>query len=190
MAANHSRFANACYDRAGRIGRSERGASVEARPSINLTMKGDRMGLFDFVKDIGKKIFPGEAKAEDAATKIKQEIETANLGISGLQVTYADGKCSLAGECPSPEAMQKAVLIAGNIQGVSEVNISGLKVPQAKQEEKVEYYIIQKGDTLSKIAKQYYGDPNKYPRIFEANREVIKDANLIFPGQKVRIPLD
>ena len=146
------------------------------------------MGLFDFVKEIGKKIFPSEAKPEDAATKIKQEIEAANLGISGLQVTYADGKCSVAGECPSAEAMQKAVLIAGNIQGISEVNISGLKVPEPK--EKVEYYIIQKGDTLSKIAKQYYGDANKYPRIFEANREVIKDANLIFPGQKVRIPLD
>ena len=47
-----------------------------------------------------------------------------------------------------------------------------------------------KGDTLSAIAKKYYGDANKYPRIFEANREVIKDANLIFPGQKIRIPLD
>ncbi|MCI0420990.1 MAG: LysM peptidoglycan-binding domain-containing protein, partial [Acidobacteria bacterium] len=43
-------------------------------------------------------------------------------------------------------------------------------------------------DTLSKIAKHYYGDANAYPKIFEANREVIKDPNLIFPGQKVRIP--
>lgn len=146
------------------------------------------MGLFDFVKEIGKRIFPPEAKPEDAATKIRAEIEAANLGISGLQVAFADGRCTLAGECPSAEAMQKAVLIAGNIQGVSEVNISGLKVPEPK--EKVDYYIIQKGDTLSKIAKQYYGDANKYPRIFEANREVIKNPDLIFPGQKIRIPLD
>ncbi len=84
--------------------------------------------------------------------------------------------------------MQKAVLLAGNVQGVAEVNISGLTVPPPK--EKVDYYIIVKGDTLSAIAKKYYGDANKYPRIFEANREVIKDANLIFPGQKIRIPLD
>jgi nucleoid-associated protein YgaU len=48
--------------------------------------------------------------------------------------------------------------------------------------------LIKSGDTLSAIAKQFYGDPNKYPKIFEANREVIKDANLIFPGQKIRIP--
>jgi nucleoid-associated protein YgaU len=148
------------------------------------------MGLFDFVRNIGKKLFPDSAPKEDAATKILHEIEGGNLGISGLQVAYdpSNGKCTLAGECPTAEAMQKAVLLAGNIQGVSEVDISGLKVPAPK--EKVEYYIIVSGDTLSKIAKHYYGDANKYPRIFEANREVIKDANLIFPGQKIRIPLD
>ena len=146
------------------------------------------MGLFDFVKEIGKKLFPPQAKPEDATVKIKQEIDTAMLGITNLQVTFLDGKCSLAGDCPSAEAMQKAVLIAGNVQGVSEVNISGLKVPPPK--DKVEYYIIVKGDTLSAIAKKYYGDANKYPRIFDANREVIKDANLIYPGQKIRIPMD
>jgi nucleoid-associated protein YgaU len=146
------------------------------------------MGLFDFVKDIGKKLFPPEAKPIDAAAKIQQEIEAAQLGITGLEVAYADGRCSLSGTCPSAEAMQKAVLIAGNVQGVAAVDISRLQVPPPK--EKVEYYIIAKGDTLSKIAKQYYGDANKYPRIFEANREVIKDANLIYPGQKIRIPMD
>jgi nucleoid-associated protein YgaU len=49
---------------------------------------------------------------------------------------------------------------------------------------------IKSGDNLSKISKQFYGDPNKYNRIFEANREVIKDADKISPGQKIRIPLD
>ena len=148
------------------------------------------MGLFDFVRNIGKKIFPESAPKEDAAAKIRSEIETGNLGISNLQVSFdpANGKCVLTGDCPSAEAMQKAVLLAGNIHGVSEVDIAGLKVPPPK--EKVEYYIIVKGDTLSAISKKYYGDANKYPRIFEANREVIKDANLIFPGQKIRIPLD
>jgi nucleoid-associated protein YgaU len=164
-------------------------AAVMPRAPFSATTEGDiTMGLFDFVKDIGKKLFPPEAKPEDAATKIRHEIEGAGLGITNLEVAFAAGKCTLAGDCPSAEAMQKAVLIAGNVQGVSEVGISGLKVPPPK--EKVEYYIIAKGDTLSKIAKQYYGDANKYPRIFDANREVIKDANLIYPGQKIRIPMD
>ena len=51
-----------------------------------------------------------------------------------------------------------------------------------------QYYVIKSGDTLSAIARQFYGDANQYPKIFDANREVIKDANLIFPGQKIRIP--
>ena len=58
----------------------------------------------------------------------------------------------------------------------------------ASIEDGAQYYIIKSGDTLSAIAKQFYGDANTYPKIFEANREVIKDANLIFPGQKIRIP--
>jgi len=149
------------------------------------------MGLFDFVRDIGHKLFGKDAKPEDAAAKIKAEIETAALGITGLQVALNTdtGVCTLSGSCPSAEAMEKAVLIAGNVQGVSDVDAQGLAVP-APPSPKVEYYIIQKGDTLSKIAKHYYADANAYPRIFDANREVIKNADLIFPGQKIRIPLD
>jgi nucleoid-associated protein YgaU len=51
-----------------------------------------------------------------------------------------------------------------------------------------QYYEVKKGDSLSKIAKEYYGDPMLYPRIFEANRDVLKDPNKIKPGQKLRIP--
>jgi len=49
-------------------------------------------------------------------------------------------------------------------------------------------YVVQKGDTLSKIAKQFYGDASLYPQIFEANRDVLKDPDKIRPGQKLRIP--
>jgi len=69
----------------------------------------------------------------------------------------------------------------------SDVKIDGLQAPAVQA--KIEYYIIKKGDTLSAVAKQFYGKANDYPKIFEANREVIKDPNLIFPGQKIRIPL-
>ena len=147
------------------------------------------MGLFDFAGNIGKKLFGSRESNEDAAAKIKAEIDSAELGIQDLQVGFQDGMCSLSGVCPSAEAMQKAVLLAGNVQGVSGVNIAGLKVPPPTPvEEQTEYYLIQKGDTLSRISKQYYGDANKYAVIFEANREVIKQPDLIFPGQKIRIP--
>ena len=51
-----------------------------------------------------------------------------------------------------------------------------------------QWHEVQKGDTLSKIAKRYYGDPNLYTKIFEANTDVLKDPNLIRVGQKLRIP--
>src|SRR5262245_43101779 len=51
-----------------------------------------------------------------------------------------------------------------------------------------QWHVVQKGDTLSKIAEQYYGDANLYPKIFDANRDVIKDPNVIRIGQKLRIP--
>ena len=142
------------------------------------------MGLFDFVKEIGHKLFNRDA---EAAEKIKQHIEATNPGLTGLEVNFSNGVVSLSGQAASAEAMEKAVLLAGNVQGVSDVKIDGLQTPPVT--EKVEYYIIKKGDTLSAIAKQFYGKANDYPKIFEANREVIKDANLIFPGQKIRIPL-
>jgi nucleoid-associated protein YgaU len=142
------------------------------------------MGLFDFVINQGKKLF---GAGDDPAAKIKQEIEAANPGVKNLNVEFKDGQVSLSGEAASAEAMEKAVLIAGNVQGVAGVSADQMQAPP--QTGKVEYYVIQKGDTLSAVAKKFLGNANDYPKIFEANREVIKDPNLIYPGQKIRIPL-
>jgi nucleoid-associated protein YgaU len=49
-------------------------------------------------------------------------------------------------------------------------------------------YVVQGGDSLSKIAKKFYGDANSWKRIFDANRDVVKNADLIQPGWKLRIP--
>lgn len=49
-------------------------------------------------------------------------------------------------------------------------------------------YVVVSGDSLSKIAKRHYGDMNQWRRIYDANRDQIKDPDLIHPGQKLRIP--
>jgi len=49
-------------------------------------------------------------------------------------------------------------------------------------------YTIKKGDSLSKIAKQFYGDAKQWNKIFEANKDAIKNPDLIFPGQVIKIP--
>lgn len=143
------------------------------------------MGLLSFAKSIGKKLFTHEAEASE---KISSYIEEDNPGVSNLEVTVEDGVVSLSGKAENAEALEKAVLMAGNVSGVSEVRYDGVSAPEAT--EQVEYYEIVSGDTLSGIAKKFYGNGAKYMRIFEANREVIKDPDKIYVGQKIRIPVD
>jgi len=142
------------------------------------------MGLFSFMKDVGANLF-GKGKKE---TEAIEELLKQQLGdrISNLIVQFKDGVVTLSGSCDSKATKEKAALLAGNVKGVSSVNDDQLTAPEEK--EVTEFYTIKKGDTLSKIAKTYYGNAMKYPVIFEANREVIKDADLIYPGQVIRIP--
>ena len=78
------------------------------------------------------------------------------------------------------------MLLAGNVKGVTDVKIDNMEAPAPAPE--VEYYTIVSGDSLSKIAKNYYGNAMDYTKLFDANLEVIKDPDLIYPGQKIRIP--
>lgn len=162
------------------------------------------MGLFDFAADIGKSVFGiGDA---DAAEKIKQDIEANNPGIENLEVEmHEETVCVLRGQCSDIEAKEKAILMAGNMKGVSAVLAGRLKVTEAgdsgtmeqidelqdaafEASTETEYYTIESGDTLWGIAAKFLGNGSKYPEIFEANREVIEDPDKIFVGQKIRIP--
>ena len=60
------------------------------------------------------------------------------------------------------------------------------KPPPARPAEKT--YTVVAGDSLSKIAKKFYGDANKWKKIFEANKDQIKNPDLIKPGQTFKIP--
>lgn len=141
------------------------------------------MGLLGFVKNIGNKLFNRE---EDAPAAIKEHVEIDNPGIENLEVAVDNGVVHLSGTAKSQEALEKAVLLAGNVAGVSEVRYDNVQAPAATVE--VEYYEIVSGDTLSAIARKFYGNANDYMKIFEANREVIKDPDKIYVGQKIRIP--
>lgn len=143
------------------------------------------MGLIEFLKDVGKDLFGGGG---NEAEKITQMLQTELSGkISDLKVAFSKGTVTLAGKCDSQATKEKAILLSGNLKGVEKVNGDGLEAPVEKKEE-TEFYTIKRGDTLSLIAKRYYGNAMKYPVIFEANREVIKNPDLIYPGQVIRIP--
>ena len=146
------------------------------------------MGLFDFARNIGKKIFGGDDSEKEASNKLQQHIEKDNPGLNNLEIEVVDGVATIKGETDDPGALEKVILMAGNAMGIEEVRADEVTAPTQTIE--VQYYEIEKGDSLWKIAKAFYGDGNKYTKIFEANREVIQDADKIFPGQKIRIPMD
>lgn len=144
------------------------------------------MGLFNFVREIGKKIFGSEAEAPLALENL---INADNPGVENIKISVQDGIATLTGEASSAAALEKAVLIIGNTQGIQEVKADGVIIKDGSQvAADDEFYVIQKGDTLWKIAEQTYGNGAKYTKIVEVNQEVIKNADLIFPGQKIRIP--
>jgi len=165
------------------------------------------MGLIDFVKDAGEKLFgrgkaqasmqeaqkdPGNAEKIAAANAaagdaILDYIKSQNLAATGLTVTFdgASSKATVYGVAPDQATREKIVLCCGNVAGVSGVT-DMMTVSQAEPE--AVYYTVVAGDTLSKISKQHYGDPNQYMKIFEANKPMLTHPDKIYPGQKLRIP--
>ncbi|MEZ4699892.1 MAG: peptidoglycan-binding protein LysM [Rhodothermales bacterium] len=142
------------------------------------------MGIFDFLKNIGIGVDDGKE-----AEQIKQTISMAfGTSIEGLNVAFDDGTVTLSGQADSIATKEKAVLMAGNVKNVEKVNdmLTVKAAPPAAPEPK--FYTVKKGDSLSKIAKEVYGDFKKWEKLFEANKEVIKNPDLIYPGQQIRIP--
>ncbi len=151
------------------------------------------MSIFSFLKDVGHKFLDnghdGAAalNGEALASKIQQTLAGLNLGVDAPKVTVQDGKAVIEGNAASQEAYEKAILAVGNTQGISQVE-SKLVTPVATQIPK--FYTVKSGDTLSKIAKEEYGNANAYMQIFEANKPMLKDPDAIYPGQQLRIPQD
>ena len=114
--------------------------------------------LFDFAKDLGKKLFTSD---EEAAASILEHINGNNPGVDPLAVEFDDGLVTMTGAATDSAAKEKAVLMAGNVEGVEKVNADGITVPPPPPEEPppppVKYYVIERGDTLYGIAKEFYG---------------------------------
>lgn len=156
------------------------------------------MGLFSFLKNAGASLFgskekepekPDPAAAEAArkarAAALKKHISTYGIDVQDLSLSVDGDKVTVGGKVDTQEDKEKVVLILGNVEGVATVD-DQMNVENPKPEAR--FYEVKKGDSLSKIAKAEYGDPMKYNVIFEANKPMLKDPNLIYPGQMLRIP--
>ena len=160
------------------------------------------MGLIDFVKSAGQKL--GLLDEDEAATPAPQgptpkqaqalkekrmsmglvkAIAALGFQVDDLNVSVAGDVATVAGLVESQEIKEKVVLVAGNIEGIAQVDDQlEVKGPKAV------FYTVVSGDSLSKIAKEHYGDAMKYPVIFEANKPMLEHPDKIYPGQVLRIP--
>lgn len=161
------------------------------------------MGLFTFIKNAGAKIFGGktdaekaaEAKAEVEAAELKAEelaasrleetINDLQLQVENLNVHIDDDKATVTGMAYDQATKEKVVLVIGNSEGIAMVD-DQMTVEHVEPE--AQFHTVVSGDTLGKIAKKYYGNAMKYPVIFEANKPRLKNPDLIYPGQVLRIP--
>lgn len=168
------------------------------------------MAFFDFIKSAGEKLFASKdtetaaaalaAAPDDGAAKAKVDalnrsagdaieayIQAQDLKVTGLTVTFdgASGVATAFGIAADQATKEKVLLCCGNVGGVSRVD-DKMSVEIAQPEAK--FHTVVSGDNLSRIAKQFYGDANKYPAIFEANKPMLKHPDKIYPGQVLRIP--
>ncbi len=154
------------------------------------------MGIFDFVKNAGEKIFNGGEEEGDAEANEKSAerregkeilrfIRDMGLPVEDTKVAFDEGVATVSGKAESTKVKENIILAVGNIEGVARVDD---RMTVEKTEPESTFYTVEKGDTLSKIAEEHYGDAMRYDEIFEANRPMLKDPDRIYPGQELRIP--
>ena len=152
------------------------------------------MGIFSFIKDAGAKVFGvGKTTAEEAAeksAKLVNAVNTLELSVADLAITIDDDKATVSGEAVDLATKEKIVLVVGNTNGIASVedNMTVAEVEEIEVAAMAQFHTVVSGDTLGKIAKEFYGDAMKYPVIFEANKPMLSHPDKIYPGQVLRIP--
>ncbi len=143
------------------------------------------------MKGVGEKVFKKEEATPTPeveplrASSLLAHVKSLGLAYNSLTVKTSGDTVTLEGEVAKQEDSEKIALAVGNVEGVEAVDN---RLTVADPQPEAQFYTVVKGDTLSKISKQYYGDANKYPAIFEANKPMLTHPDKIYPGQVLRIP--
>lgn len=143
------------------------------------------MGLWNFVKGAGKSLFGAKAEAAEAPKEevLKAELKDLGLNTEGVELTVEGDKVVVSGKAVDAETKEKIILAVGNVDGVASVETS-----HDDDTADAVFHTVEKGDTLSAIAKKTLGNANRYMEIFEANKPMLTHPDKIYPGQVLRIP--
>lgn len=154
------------------------------------------MGLFSFIKNAGAKVFgigktTKDAAAETAiaakekATQLVNAVETLDLEVVDLNIELNGDTATIWGQAANQASKEKVILVVGNTAGIAGVDD---RMTVAIEAAEAQFHTVVSGDSLSKIAKKFYGNAMKYPVIFEANKPMLSHPDKIYPGQVLRIP--
>ncbi|EJF80207.1 hypothetical protein MCO_00424 [Bartonella sp. DB5-6] len=146
------------------------------------------MGFFNFIKTVGEKFGIGDHEPEEK--DFKAAFDNFQLDAGKVNIQIENGKAVLSGEVPDRETLEKALLVVGNSQGISSVDVDQLKITDTTPTKISHFYEVKSGDNLWKIAEEVYGkgQGDKNMLIFEANKPMLKSPDKIYPGQVLRIP--
>ena len=162
------------------------------------------MGLFDKMFGRGASEAEQQQGAQQRFNELKQKYQTVlttadNERIQFQNLHVQDNKLFIRGIAPSDEAKNKfwdqIKLVNPNQDDITaDISVDSSRAMGAAagggQGSGGQTYEVKSGDNLSKISKQFYGDSNEYMRIFYANRDQLKDPDMIKVGQKLVIPPD
>jgi hypothetical protein len=162
------------------------------------------MGLFDKMFGRGASEAEQQQGAQQRFNELKQKYQTVlttadNERIQFQNLHVQDNKLFIRGIAPSEEAKNKfwdqIKLVNPNQDDITaDISVDSSRAMGAAagggQGGGGQTYEVKSGDNLSKISKQFYGDSNEYMRIFYANRDQLKDPDMIKVGQKLVIPPD
>ncbi|MDT0676438.1 peptidoglycan-binding protein LysM [Autumnicola musiva] len=163
------------------------------------------MSVFSFIKESGEKLFGIEkAKAEEsneisdsreaeeqkedkkAIERLKKRFDEAGLKVDNLEIEIEGDTVILSGNAKDQATREKLVLLIGNSEGIAKVDE---RLQMTKNEQESVFHTVERDDDLKKIAKDHYGDQEKYQFIVEANHPMLQDPAKIYPGQVLRIPV-
>ena len=116
---------------------------------------------------------------------LKNAIQEHGLKIEDLVLELEGDQVVVRGVVENQSEKEKIILALGNVAGIATV-VEDIEVTIPEPE--AVFYEVKSGDSLSKIAKKHYGNAMKYNIIFEANKPMLKNVDLIYPGQVLRIP--